>query len=75
MELASDSLVTPPGVLPDQAEDEIPELRIQRGSTGGTVRPGPLPGHELAVPPQQRLGSNHEGTPNDPARGPGWLLP
>jgi hypothetical protein len=40
-QLSPDPLVAPPGVLPGQPENEVPDLGVQGGSTGRTVRPGP----------------------------------
>src|SRR5439155_19929625 len=69
-ELSPDPLVAPPGVLPSQPQDQVSDLRIQGGPTGRTVGPGPLPGHELAVPPQQRLRPDQEGSPPIPGQDP-----
>ena len=57
-----DPRVTPPRVLPSEAEHECPDVWIGRRTSRlarGTV--GPLPPDEFAVPPEQRLGRDEEG--------------
>jgi hypothetical protein len=71
-ELSLDPQVAPPRVLPGQAEDQFPNLRIQSRPSRREVRPGPLPSDELPVPAEQGLGADQEGSPalpgEDPAR-------
>jgi len=56
-----DPEVTPPRVLPGEAEHECPDVWIDRRTSRlarGAV--GPLPPDEFAVPPEQRLGRDEE---------------
>jgi len=58
--------VAPPGVLPPQAEDQAPGVGVNRGPTGPSVRLRPLPGNQLSVPPEERVGPDHERAPRLP---------
>ena len=66
-ELTLDPHVAPPRILSGQAQDRVPELRVDRGPPG-LPRPTerPLPAHQLAVPPQERLWRDQEGRPSVP---------
>ena len=71
---ALDPHAAPAGVLPGQPEDERTDLGIDRWpawATGPAV--GPLPPHELAVPPEEGPRGDEEGDPavtrDDPACG------
>src|SRR5664280_3026706 len=73
---SSPSIRTQPqrGVLPGQPEDERTDSRVDpwpARATGPAV--GPLPPHELAVPPEKGRRSDEEGDPaltrQDPACG------
>jgi hypothetical protein len=64
-----DPEVTPPRVLPGEAEHECPDVWIDRRTSRlarGAV--GPLPPDEFAVPPEQRLGRDEEGGPPVPRK-------
>src|SRR5664279_6319095 len=63
-ELALDPRAAPAGVLPGQPDDERTDLGIERWpawATGPAV--GPLPAHELAVPPEEGRRGDEEGDP------------
>ena len=62
-ELALDSQVAPPGVLPSQAKDQLAQFGIDRRTPRPPVRPRSLPGLKLAAPPLERLGHDREGGP------------
>jgi hypothetical protein len=70
-QLPADPLVTPPGILPTEAEDEVPDLGLDRWSTGAPspfVRP--LLPDELTVPAEQVSGltTNEDHRPLDIVR-------
>jgi len=72
-ELAFDPDAAPTGVLPGQLEDELTDRGIDRWpawAAGPAV--GPLPRHELAVPPEEGRRGHEEGDPavtrDDPTR-------
>lgn len=71
-ELALDPIVAPPRVLPGQAQDQVPGLRIDRRSAGPPVWSGPLACHKLPVPSKERLRPDQERAPHpsgqEPAR-------
>ena len=72
--LALDPDTAPAGVLPGQPEDERTDLGIDRWPARTTVPAlGPLPAHELAVPPEEGRRGHEEGDPalrrDDPTRG------
>jgi hypothetical protein len=70
-QLPSDPLVTPPGVLPTEPEDELPDLRVDTWAAGATSPlVCPLLPDELPVPPEQRLGPDHERGPQVPRQRP-----
>jgi len=58
-----DTAVTPPGILPGQSEHEALRFRLDARAPGRPVRSGPLPFHQLTVPPQERLRADHERVP------------
>src|SRR5207247_351345 len=64
VELALDAQASPLGILPAHPDHEGPEFGVD-GRTPRTPLPpvGPLPTHELAVPPKERLRSDEEGGP------------
>ena len=62
-EFSLDPLVAPPGVLPGQTEHEVANIRIDGRPAGRAMRPGPLPPHEVPVPPEQGLRPHQEGSP------------
>jgi len=48
-------------VLPGEAQDELPELRVHRRSPRSSPSAvGPLAPDELTMPPEQRLGPDRE---------------
>jgi hypothetical protein len=51
-----DALVAPAGTLRGQAEDQLLDLRVQRGTSGSTMGIGPCTGDQTAVPAQQGAG-------------------
>src|SRR5664280_313591 len=66
-ELALDPHTAPAGVLPGQPDDERTDLGIERWpawATGPAV--GPLPPHELAVPPEEGRRGDEKGDPAIP---------
>src|SRR6266481_910839 len=72
-ELALDPHAPPTGILPGKAQDERPNLRVDRRPA--RLRPrsvGPAPSHELPVPAQERLWGDDERRPpvsrEEPAR-------
>jgi len=61
-QLASDPLVPPPGILAGEAKDEVGGLTVERRPTGLAFGlEGPFPPHQLAMPPQERVGPDDEG--------------
>lgn len=69
-ELALDPHASPRGVLAAETRNETDDLGIERGAPGPMPRVGPLPPHELAVPPEERLGRDHERGPPVPGERP-----
>jgi len=69
-ELSLDPDASPPRVLPPETDNEIGHLTTQWRPAGDSSPVGPLASHELAVPPQQRLGRDHERGPSIPGEGP-----
>src|SRR5215216_4767715 len=57
-----DALVTPPGILLGQADDQLLDVVVQRWSSG-LVRVGPGTGDEASVPTQHRLRPDEETRP------------
>jgi hypothetical protein len=57
-----DALVTPPGILLGQADDQLLDVVVQRWSSG-LVRVGPGTGDEASVPTQHRLRHDEETRP------------
>ncbi len=71
-ELAVDATVAPARVLARQAHDQRLELgRDGRSARGAPAREGPLAADEVAVPPQHRLGADHQHAPTQPDLPPG----
>jgi hypothetical protein len=62
-QLSPDPHVAPPGILPPQSEDQLPDLGVESGASGRAVRPGPFPSHHLPMPPERGLGPDQEGDP------------
>src|SRR5437867_2559816 len=53
-EFATDPHAPPPGVLPSHSQDELSNLIGDRRPSAGRPSPvGPLPSHELPVPPKE----------------------
>lgn len=69
-ELALDPDTPPPRVLSAETDDEIGHLGTQWRPTRASSPVGPLASDELAVPPHQRLGGDHERGPSVPGEGP-----
>jgi hypothetical protein len=70
-ELALDSDTSPPRVLPPYADQEVPEVSVDRNTARGALPTVcPLATNELAVPPQERLGSDQKGRPALPRQEP-----
>jgi len=77
--------VAPPSVLPGEAHDEGPKLRVDRRAAGFPAPSvGPLALHKLLVPPQECLRADQERRPplprQEPARGSqeqpvAWTVP
>ena len=64
-ELALDPHAAPSPVLSGEPQDQLAGGRIERRSPYAVLPSvGPLPPHELPVPPQQRRGTHHEGGPS-----------
>jgi hypothetical protein len=53
----------PARVLPGQADDQLLQLLVERGSPGSAVRVGPGAGDQPPVPAQQRLRPDEEARP------------
>jgi hypothetical protein len=72
-QLALNASVAPPWVLASQAQNQLPNLRCQprptEPSPAARVQ-GPLPTDKLAVPTEQRLGSDEERAPGWPGQPP-----
>ena len=63
-QLTLDPHAAPAGVLPGQPEDERTDFRIDRWpSRAPAPTVGPLPPHELAVPPKEGRRGDKEGDP------------
>jgi hypothetical protein len=72
-ELALDPHTSPTWVLPTHSDHGVPEVGVDGRTAGGVLPPvRPLPTNELAVPAEERLGSDQERRPSlarqDPAR-------
>src|SRR5450759_1429315 len=64
LQLAVDPDAAPPGVLPGHPENERTDFRVDgRPSRAPAPTVGPLPPHELAVPPEERRRGDKEGDP------------
>src|SRR4029450_104176 len=59
-QLTLDPLVAPGGVLGGQTDDQLLDLRVERGTPASTMRVGPGAGDQPAVPAQQRLRLDQE---------------
>ncbi|MBB4787067.1 hypothetical protein [Streptomyces rapamycinicus] len=62
-QFAADPLISPPGVLPREAQDQLPQCFRRRWSARTAVCIGPLPGHETCVPAQDRPWSDQQHQP------------
>jgi hypothetical protein len=58
-----DALVAPAGVLPGQADDQLLDVLVERGSPCSTLWVGPRAGDQTPVPAQQRLRLDEETRP------------
>ena len=58
-----DALVAPTGILLGEADDELLDVLVERGSPRATIRVGPSARDEAAVPAQQRLRLHQEAGP------------
>ena len=67
--LALDPHTAPPRVLSPKTDNEIGHARTQRRPARTSSTVGPLPSDELAVPPKQCLGCEHERGPSVPREG------
>src|ERR1035441_1713189 len=63
LQLADDAEITPPGVLPSQAADQIHGLFGKTRTTWSAVRVGPALLDQRAVPSQDRLWADEERSP------------
>jgi hypothetical protein len=70
-QLTADPLVAPAGVLPAEADEEVPDVGLDRRPAGLT-RPlvRPLPPDEFPVPAEQGLRPDHERGPAAPRQRP-----
>ncbi len=69
-EFPTDPEVAPPGILPAQPKDQVPDRGIQRRATG---RPRASPAsslEEVPVPSPQRVRADQEALPPVPGQGP-----
>jgi len=62
-ELALDATIAPPSVLFCEAHDERGGLGVHLGASGLAMRVGPAPGHQPAVPGEQRGWRHTEARP------------
>jgi hypothetical protein len=70
-QLPADPLVTPPRVLPAEADDEVPDLGLDRRPAGVTSHPVcPLPPDQFPMPVEQGLRPHHERGPGAPRQRP-----
>jgi hypothetical protein len=70
-QLAPDADAFPPGVLPTEADDQIPDAGIERRAAESLPPSiGPLPPHQLAVPAKEGLRRDQEGGPPLPRQQP-----
>jgi hypothetical protein len=67
-QLTLDPAMAPRGILRRQPQDELAYLTPSRRPAGSTVWIGPTPGHELAVPTQQRCPAGGGGRLPAPIR-------
>src|SRR3990172_10285841 len=66
-QLPADPLVTPPRVLPAEADDEVPDLGLDRRPARVTPPPiCPLLPDEFAMPAEQGLRPHHQPQPDTP---------
>src|SRR5450759_2052888 len=63
LQLADDAEITPPGVLPSQAADQLHGLFGKTRTTWSAVRVGPALLDQRAVPAQDRLWADEERSP------------
>src|ERR1035441_5171565 len=63
LQLADDAEITPPGVLPSQAANQLHGLFGKTRTTWSAVRVGPALLDQRAVPAQDRLGRDEERSP------------
>jgi hypothetical protein len=63
LELADDAEIAPPGILPDQAQDQLDGLVGKGRTTWSTMGVGPAPANKRAVPAKDRLRCDEERTP------------
>src|ERR1035437_9509685 len=63
LQLADDAEITPPGVLPSQAADQLHGLFGKARTTWSAVRVGPALLDQRAVPAQDRLWADEERSP------------
>jgi hypothetical protein len=54
----------PHRVLPTESRNELDGLDVERRPARSPLAVGPLPSHELAVPPEERLRHHHERAPS-----------
>jgi hypothetical protein len=54
-QFALDPLVAPAGILRGKADDQLLDLRVERGAPASAMRVGPGAGDQAAVPAQQGL--------------------
>jgi len=67
-QLTLDPLVAPAGVLGGQTDDQLLDLRVERGTPASTMRVGPGAGDQPAAPAQQCLGLDQEARPAGPGQ-------
>jgi hypothetical protein len=63
LELADDAEISPPGILPGEAADQLDGLVGKSRSSRSAVRVGPAPADQRTVPTEDGLGRDQERTP------------